>query len=137
MKLGDETRVSIPPTALEGIADLTDEQTGHVLTELVKIAEADYTPTALVYKQYGDLKVFRCGDEMRLFGVIIENLGPYAEFDHLVVLLAVSEHEYKHAGVSKAQARRLQERFTEISSRGEFEQRVSGKLFTAEELRNL
>ena len=107
VSLGDENRVAIPHAVLGEIADLNRNQSEHVQTQLQQITEAGYTPAKLVYKQYGDLKVFRCGDEMRIFGVILENLTYISDFDHVVIVLDVSEHEYEKAGVEKRQARRL------------------------------
>ena len=137
VSLGDENRVAIPHSVLGKIADLTQNQSEHVQTQLLAITEADYTPTKLVYKQYGDLKVFRCGDEMRLFGVILENLTYLSEFDHLVIVLDVSEHEYTRAGVKKQQARRLQGTYSSIESAETFYDELDGELLDASDVRRL
>ncbi|WP_132058639.1 hypothetical protein [Halorussus amylolyticus] len=110
-------------------------QSDHVQTQLLEITEAGYTPTKLVYKQYGDLKVFRCGDEMRLFGVVLEDLTYLSEFDHLVILLSVSEHEYERAGVEKRRARQLQTRYAAIDSEADFYEELDGEVFGSREVR--
>jgi len=133
--LDDETRVSIPSSVLTEIASLNRNQSEYVQTQLLKITEAGYTPDKLVYKQYGDLKVFRCGGEMRLFGVIIENISVVSTIDHVVILLAVSEHEYEQAGVEKSQARRLQSEFAAIQTENEFYERLNGRLFDSDDVK--
>lgn len=135
VSLDEETRVGIPSSVLGEIASLTRQQSEHVQTQLLKITEANYTPDRLVYKHYGDLKVFRCGAEMRLFGVILEDVSVVPGVDHVVVLLEVSEHEYEQAGVNKIQARRLQTRFAEVQSEDEFRDELDAKLFDATEVR--
>lgn len=112
-----------------------ETQAEHVQTQLVEIAEVGYTPTKLVYKQYGDLKVFRCGDEMRLFGVILEHLTYCSDFDHLVIVLDVSAHEYQRAGEIKQQARRLQKKFAAIDSEAALYSELDGTLFDAADVR--
>ena len=135
VSLGEKNGVVIPPAVLGEIADLTRNQSEHVQTQLLEITEAGYTPTKLVYKQYGDLKVFRCGDEMRLFGVIIENLTYLSDFDHIVILLNVSEHEYERAGIDKRQARRLQSTYAAIESAEAFYDELTGEVFDASAVR--
>jgi len=135
--LDDKSRVSIPSSVLSEIAALTPRQAEHIQTELRKITAANYTPSKLVYKQYGDLKVFRCGDEMRLFGVILEDLDIVNKFDHLVILLEVSEHEYEQAGVSKHQARDIQQTFSHIDSKEEFWSRLNGAVFNENDINSL
>lgn len=135
VSLGEENGVVIPPTVLGEITDLTRDQSEHVQTQLLEITEAGYTPTKLVYKQYGDLKVFRCGDEMRIFGVILENLTYLSDFDNVVILLNVSEHEYEKAGVEKRQARQLQRRYATIESEAEFYDELTGEVFDASDVR--
>jgi hypothetical protein len=132
---GKENGVVIPPTILSKIADLTREQSEHVQTQLLEITEAGYTPTKLVYKQYGDLKVFRCGDEMRVLGVILEELSYLSNFDHVVILLDVSEHEYEKAGVDKRQARRLQNTYATIESKEAFYDELTGEIFNSSDVR--
>lgn len=133
--LDDENRVAIPPSVLGRIADLNRNKSEHVRTQLQQITEAGYTPTKLVYKQYGDLKVFRCGDEMRVFGVILEDLTYVSEFDHVVIVLDVSDHGYESAGVEKRQARRLQSKYAEIESERELYRELDGELFDASDVR--
>lgn len=133
--LDDETRVSIPSSTINEIASLNRDQSEYVQTQLLKITEAGYTPDKLVYKHYGDLKVFRCGGEMRLFGVILENISVVPDLDHVVILLEVSEHEYDQAGVEKSQARRLQSEFSGIQSQQEFYHKLDGKLFSSDDIR--
>lgn len=135
VSLDEENRVAIPPSVLDEIGELLRERSEQVQTQLLEITEAGYTPTKLVYKQYGDLKVFRCGSEMRLFGVILENLTYLSEFDHLVILLGVSEHEYEKAGIEKRQARRLQNRYANIESDDAFYDELDGDLFDASDVR--
>jgi hypothetical protein len=135
VSLGKENGVVIPPTILSKIADLTREQSEHVQTQLLEITEAGYTPTKLVYKQYGDLKVFRCGDEMRVLGVILEELSYLSNFDHVVILLDVSEHEYEKAGVDKRQARRLQNTYATIESKEAFYDELTGEIFNSSDVR--
>ncbi|MDG5821955.1 hypothetical protein, partial [Natronococcus sp. A-GB7] len=118
--MDDETRVSIPSATLSEIAALNQFQSEYVQTQLLKITEADYTPEKLVYKHYGDLKVFRCGGEVRLFGVILENISVVSDFDHLVILLEVSEHDYSQAGATKSEANRIQTKFGSIHTEEEF-----------------
>lgn len=133
--LGEENGVVIPPATLGKIADLTRGQSEHVQTQLLEITEAGYTPTKLVYKQYGDLKIFRCGDEMRIFGVILENLTYLSDFDHVVILLNISAHEYEKAGVDKRQARRLQSTYSAIESEEAFYDELSGEIFDTSDVR--
>lgn len=135
VSLDDENRVAIPPSVLGEIADLNRNQSEHVQTQLRQITEAGYTPAKLVYKQYGDLKVFRCGDEMRIFGVILENLTYVSGFDHVVIVLDTSEHEYENAGVEKRQARRLQSKYAGIDSEEDFYRELDGELFDASDVR--
>lgn len=135
--LDTETRIALTPTATSEISNCLSWQKESVHTQLVKIARADHTPDSFVYKQYGDLKVFRCGDVMRLFGVIVENLGSYVEYDHLVIILEVSDHDYDGAGATKQQARALQKRIHDVTSESDLESVVSGKIFTAREIEDL
>lgn len=135
VSLDKENGVVIPPTILSKIADLTREQSEHVQTQLLEITEAGYTPTKLVYKQYGDLKVFRCGDEMRVLGVILEELSYLSNFDHVVILLNVSEHEYEKAGVDKRQARRLQNTYATIESKEAFYDELTGEISNSSDVR--
>jgi hypothetical protein len=137
VSLGEENRVAIPPEILGKIADLTREQSEHVQTQLLEITAAGYTPAKLVYKQYGDLKVFRCGDEMRTFGVILEHLGYLSAFDNLVIVLDVSEHDYQKAGVEKQKARRLQNKYAAIESESAFYDELDGKLLDSSDVRQL
>lgn len=95
---------------------------------------AEYSPTEFVYKQYGDLKVFRCGDEVRLFGVILEQLAVFDGFDHLVIVLEVSEHDYDQAGVTRGQAQELQETFASIDTRTEFREELTGAVFGSDQI---
>ncbi|WP_277556193.1 hypothetical protein [Halobaculum limi] len=135
----DETCcVSIPRSVLGEIAALTRSQSEHVQTELTKLTAADHSPTHFVYKQYGDLKVFRCGGEMRLFGVILENIDiDGIGFDHLVLLLEVSEHDYDQAGVSRGQARKLQGKFGSLDSAEEFWEMLDGAVFDEDEIASI
>lgn len=135
--LGEETRVSIPTSVLSEISDLTRDMSEQVQTELEKITLADHTPTKFVYKQYGDLKVFRCGDVVRLFGVILENVDLVDEFDHLVILLEVVEHDYHHAGVTKEQARDIQSKFGSIDSAEEFRNELDGTVFDENDINSI
>lgn len=135
--LTDDSRVSIPSTVLSEISKLDSRQSKHVETELKKITAVDYTPSKLVYKQYGDLKVFRCGDEIRLFGVILEDIDVVNDFDHLVIFLDISEHDYTQAGVTKQQAREIQEAFSAIKSEDEFWEKLEGAVFDKEDIRSL
>ena len=135
VSLDDENGVVIPPAVLSEIDDLTRDQSEHVQTQLLEITKAGYTPTKLVYKQYGDLKVFRCGDEMRIFGVILESLTYLSNFDHVVILLNVSEHEYEKAGVNKRQARRLQSRYATVESEESFYDELTGEIFDVSDVR--
>lgn len=135
--LDDESRVSIPSAVLTEIAALTRTQSEHVQTELQKITSAGHTPSKFVYKQYGDLKVFRCGDEIRMFGVILENIEAVDDFDHLVILLEVSEHDYQQAGVTKTQAREIQRTFGTIESAEEFWNVLGGAIFDADDINNI
>lgn len=135
VSLNDDNRVAIPPSVLGEIAELTRTQSEHVQTQLQQITESGYTPAKLVYKQYGDLKVFRCGDEMRLFGVILENLTYVSDFDHVVIVLDVSEHEYGKAGVEKGRAKRLQDKYANIESEETFYQQLDGELFDTSDVK--
>jgi hypothetical protein len=135
--LDDESRVSIPASALAEIANLTRSQSKQVETELKKITSANYTPSKFVYKQYGDLKVFRCGDVVRIFGVILENLDVVDDFDHLVIILEVSEHDYQQAGVTKGQAREIQSVFGDIDSEEAFWNELEGTIFDQSDIRNI
>lgn len=135
VSLDDENRVAIPPSVLGKIANLNRDQSEHVQTQLRQITEAEYTPAKLIYKQYGDLKVFRCGDEMRIFGVILENLEYVSSFDHVVIVLDTSEHEYGNAGVEKRQARRLQSKYAGLESEEAFYRELDGELFDASDVR--
>ncbi|USZ67927.1 hypothetical protein NGM10_14485 [Halorussus salilacus] len=135
VSLDEENRIAIPPSVLGEISDLTREQSEYVQTQLLEITEAGYTPTKLVYKQYGDLKVFRCGDEMRIFGVILQNLAYLSDFDNVVILLGVSEHEYEKAGVEKRQARCVQSRYANIGSEEAFYEELTGELFDTSDVR--
>ncbi|ERG92889.1 MAG: hypothetical protein J07HQW1_02938 [Haloquadratum walsbyi J07HQW1] len=137
VSLDDESRVSIPSSVLTEIAALTRTQSEHVQTELQKITSAGYTPSKFVYKQYGDLKVFRCGDDVRMFGVILENIEVVDEFDHLVILLEVSEHDYQQAGVTKTQAREIQRRFGTIESEDEFWDELEGSVFDYDDITSI
>lgn len=137
VSLDNENRIAIPPSVLGTIAGLNRTQSEHVQTQFHQITEAGYTPTKLVYKQYGDLKVFRCGGEMRVFGVILENLAYLSDFDHLVIVLAVSEHEYESAGVERRQAQRLQARYATINSEDEFYNELDGELFDSSKVAEL
>jgi len=132
--LDDNTRVSIPSSVIAEIASLNRDQSEYVQTQLIKITEAGFSPDKLVYKHYGDLKVFRCGGEMRLFGVILENISVVSDIDHVVILLEVSEHDYRQAGVEKRQARRLQSKFAAIQTEQEFYDQLEGKLFTSDDV---
>lgn len=124
--LDEDSRVSIPASVLSEIAALTRQQSEHVQTELEKITTAGYTPSKLVYKQYGDLKVFRCGDQMRLFGVVLEHVAVVEDFDHLVILLEVSEHDYQQAGVTRKQAQEIHNTFASIDSEEAFRDLLDG-----------
>lgn len=135
--LDEESRVSIPASVLGEIADLTREQSKHVQTELKKITSAEYTPSKFVYKQYGDLKVFRCGDVVRIFGVILENLDIVDDFDHLVIVLEVSEHDYQQAGVTKEQAREIQRTFGDIDSEEAFWNELESAVFDETDIENV
>lgn len=135
--LGEECRVSIPTSVLSEIAALTRDQSAHVQTELEKITTAGHTPSKFVYKQYGDLKVFRCGGEVRLFGVILEDVEAVDDFDHLVILLEVSEHEYSQAGVTRGQAQRIQQTFGSIESTEQFWNELDGRVFDADDISSI
>lgn len=137
VSLDDESRVSIPRSVLSEIAALNHTQSEHVQAELKKITAAGYTPTKFVYKQYGDLKVFRCGDEVRIFGIVLENIGVVEGFDHLVILLEVSEHDYQQAGVTKSQAQEMQQTFGRISSEEEFWDNLDGVVFDEDDIDDL
>ena len=137
VSLDDESRVSIPRAVLSEIAALNHTQSEHVQAELKKITAAGYTPTKFVYKQYGDLKVFRCGDEVRIFGIVLENIELVEGFDHLVILLEVSEHEYQQAGVTKSQAQDMQQTFGKISSEEEFWDNLDGIVFDEDDIDDL
>lgn len=137
VSLDHESRVSIPSSALTEIAALNRTQSEHVQTELQKITSAGHTPSKFVYKQYGDLKVFRCGDEVRMFGVILENIGVVDDFDHLVILLEISEHDYQQAGVSRTQAQEIQRAFGTIESEGEFWNELEGAVFDQDDINSL
>ena len=137
VSLDDESRVSIPRSVLSEIAALNHTQSEHVQAELKKITAAGYTPTKFVYKQYGDLKVFRCGDEVRIFGIVLENIGVVEGFDHLVILLEVSEHDYQQAGVTKSQAQEMQQTFGRISSEEEFCDNLDGVVFDEDDIDEL
>lgn len=132
--LDEDARVSIPSSVLSELSALNRSQSEHVRTELRKITSAGHTPSKFVYKQYGDLKVFRCGDEVRLFGVILEDVAVVDEFDHLVVLIEVSEHDYEQAGVTKQQARELQETFASLDSAAEFWDELDGAVLDSSDL---
>lgn len=135
--LDDESRVVIPKTVLSEIAKLTPHQSKLVQTELEKITAAEYTPAKLVYKQYGDLKVFRCGETLRLFGVILENIEAVDDFDHLVILLEISKHEYEQAGVTRQQAQEIQQTFSAIESEADFRAKLTGEILTEADIRSL
>lgn len=137
VSLDDESRVSIPRAVLSEIAALNHTQSEHVQAELKKITAAGYTPTKFVYKQYGDLKVFRCGDEVRIFGIVLENIELVEGFDHLVILLEVSEHDYQQAGVTKSQAQDMQQTFGKISSEEEFWDNLDGIVFDEDDIDDL
>lgn len=122
---------------LTKITQLNTDQSEAVQTELVKLADSDYSPSNLIYKHYGDLKVFRCGGEMRVFGVILENLSYISDFDNLVIVIHVSEHDYNQAGVQKSQARKLQAKYGGIDSESEFYNKLDGVLLEASDLREL
>lgn len=135
--LDEESCVSIPTSVLADIGALTRSQSEHVQTELEKITTAGHTPSKFVYKQYGDLKVFRCGNTVRLFGVILEYLDFVEDFDHLVILLAVTDHEYQQAGVTKTQAREIQRTFNGIESESEFYDALDGGVFDADDISSI
>lgn len=137
VSLSDENRVAVPPSVLDEVAGLTREMSEHVQTQLLEITEAGYTPEKLVYKQYGDLKVFRCGDEMRIFGVVLEGLSYLSAFDNVVIVLSVSEHDYQTAGVDRRQARTLQSTFGEIDSEEEFYEKLNGTLLDSSDVAEL
>jgi len=137
VSLDDASCVSIPASILSEIAQLNPDQSKHVQTELKKITSANYTPAKLVYEQYGDIKVFRCGDEMRLFGVVLENIDVVDEFDHLVILLGVSEHEYEQAGVTKKQAQEVQQAFGKVDSETAFWNQMNGRVFDEDDINSL
>jgi len=122
---------------LSEIGALTRRKSEHVQTELEKITAAGYTPSKFVYKQYGDLKVFRCGGEVRLFGVILENVEVVNDFDHLVILLEVSEHDYQQAGVTRAQAREIQSTFGAIDSEMGFWDELDGAVFDEDDISSI
>lgn len=132
--LDEESRVSIPTSVLTEIAGLSRTQSEHVQAELKKITSAGYTPSKFVYKQYGDLKVFRCGDEVRMFGVILENIEVVEDFDHLVILLEISEHDYQQAGVTKKQAQEIQQTFGRIDSKEAFWDELDGTVFDRKDI---
>jgi hypothetical protein len=132
--LDEETRVSIPSSVLAEIAALSHSQSEHVQTELRKITAAGHTPSKFVYKQYGDLKVFRCGETVRLFGVILEHIDIVDSFDHLVILLEISEHDYHQAGVSKTQAQAIQHTFGALESEEAFWNELAGSVFDTADL---
>lgn len=127
--LGEDSCVSIPPTVLSEISELDRSQSEAVQAELEKITSAEHAPSKFIYKQYGDLKVFRCGSVIRLFGVVLENIELVDDFDHLVILLEVSEHDYDQAGASKKQAQSIQDAFGDIGSEQEFWDQLEGKVF--------
>ena len=135
--LSDDSRVSIPKSVLSEISRLSHTQSDQVHTELRKITSAGYTPTKFVYKQYGDLKVFRCGDEIRIFGVIIENIEVIDDFDHLVILLEISEHDYQQAGVTKSQAQEIQQTFGNIESETSFWNNLDGVVFDEDDINEI
>lgn len=135
--LDEESRVSIPTSVLADIRALTRSQSEHVQTELEKITTAGHTPSKFVYKQYGDLKVFRCGDTVRMFGVILEYFDIVEAFDHLVILLTVTDHEYQQAGVTKSQARDIQRTFSEIESESEFYVTLDGGVFDSDDISSI
>lgn len=135
--LDEDSRVSIPTSVLGEIAELNRTQSKHVQTELKKIRSAGYTPSKFVYKQYGDLKVFRCGGAVRLFGVILENLTIVDEFDHLVILLEVSRHDYQQAGVTKSQAQSIQRRFATMESKTEFWNELDGTVLDENDISSI
>lgn len=132
--LDEESRVTIPSSVLGEISRLDRSQSEHVQTELGKITSAGHTPSKFVYKQYGDLKVFRCGDEIRLFGVILENVDVVDSFDHLVILLEVSEHDYQQAGVTRRQAQEIQHTFATIDTETEFRSALEGAVLDADDI---
>lgn len=135
--LDEDSRVSIPASVLTEIEALNRRQSEHVQTELEKITAAGYTPSKFVYKQYGDLKVFRCGDVMRLFGVILENVDVVDDFDHLVIVLEVTEHDYQQAGVTRTQAREIHSTFSSIDSEEAFRDELAGVVFDADDIRSI
>jgi len=122
---------------LTEIAALNRTQSEHVQTELQKITSAGYTPSRFVYKQYGDLKIFRCGDDVRMFGVILGNIEVVNDFDHLVILLEVSERDYQQAGVTKTQARAIQHRFGTVESEGKFWNALEGSVFDYDDITSI
>lgn len=135
--LGEECRVSLTPPVLGSIAQLSKTQAEHVQTELCQIVRAGHTPKSLEYKSYGDLSVFRCGDEMRLFGVVLEYVEFMDSFDHLVIIFEVSVHDYDKAGVSRKQAQGLIERFSDIETKQEFYKQLRGDVFDESDILEL
>lgn len=72
-----------------------------------------------------------------MFGVILENIEVVDEFDHLVILLEVSEHDYQQAGVIKTQAREIQRRFGTIESEDEFWDELEGSVFDYDDITSI
>jgi hypothetical protein len=72
-----------------------------------------------------------------MFGVILENIEVVDEFDHLVILLEVSEHDYQQAGVTKTQAREIQRRFGTIESEDEFWDELEGSVFDYDDITSI
>ena len=137
VSLADENRVAIPPTVLSQIGDLNRNQSTHVQSKLLEITKAGYTPEKLVYKHYGDLKVFRCGNVVRIFGAILENLTYISDFDHLVILIHISEHDYESAGVERSHANKIQTEYSKINSEKEFYDVLDGDVFDSNMIEEL
>lgn len=78
--------------------------------------------------------MFRCGDEIRLFGVILEDIDVVESFDHLIILLEVSEHDYQQAGVTRRQAQEIQRTFTAIDTAAEFRSALDGAVLDADDI---
>jgi hypothetical protein len=91
---------------------------------------------ACVYKGYGDLKVFRCGDKMRIFGVVVEDIS-VVSFDNLVVILEISEHEYESAGITREQADDLAREYGQATTETEFFDVLDARILDAGDLREL
>jgi len=69
-----------------------------------------------------------------MFGVVIENIDIVDSFDHLVIVLEISDHDYHQAGVSKTQARAIQNTFGALDSTEAFWNELEGAVFDTTDL---